>query len=124
MYPASWNTAIKAVKGQDDEAIPTVKLRSLMWRSALLNLAVVLTAFPVMAAAGGPKAMYPALVVLSGISLLIWLVTFAAFYVLSIMRALISLRMFIKEHLHKTRNFHDSSDGGDGLADHYLDGPV
>ena len=118
MYPASWNTAIKAVKGQDDKAIPTLKFRSLMWRSALLNLAVVLTALPVMASVGGPKALVPALEVLSGISLLIWLVTFAAFYVLSIIRALIHICLY------KQQYSHESLDGGDSLADYYLDGPV
>ena len=118
MYLSASNAAIRSVKGQNDDAMPPLKLRSLMWRSALLNLAVVLTALPVMASAGGPKAVVPALGVLAAVSILIWVATFAIFSLWSI------TRIFIRLSLHRPRHPHESSYGVGSLADHYLDGPA
>jgi polyferredoxin len=74
---------VRAVKGQDDNAAFPLKLRSLVWRSSLLNLAVVLTALPVLAFAGGPEPGVPALAV---VSVLIWIATFTAFSLVSMTR--------------------------------------
>jgi hypothetical protein len=54
-------------------------LRSIIRKSALLNLAIVVTSFPVLVMAGGPNAAVPALALMAGISVLIWAATFALF---------------------------------------------
>ncbi|WP_165234337.1 hypothetical protein [Aquisphaera insulae] len=54
-------------------------LGGVVWRSALLNAAIVVTSFPVVAWAGGRDILGPLLVVLGGLSLLIWVATFAVY---------------------------------------------
>jgi hypothetical protein len=58
---------------------PAPSLRKIVRKSALLNVVIVLTSFPVLAYAGGLKAIVPALEIMAGISLLIWIATFALF---------------------------------------------
>jgi hypothetical protein len=58
---------------------PAPSLRSIIRKSALLNVVIVLTSFPVLVFAGGPKAVIPALKIMAGISVLIWTATFALF---------------------------------------------
>jgi hypothetical protein len=59
-------------------------LRSIIRKSALLNLAIVVTSFPVLVMAGGPNAAVPAIVLMAGISVLIWAATFALFPFISL----------------------------------------
>ena len=66
MDPTSISLAIRAVKRQGDGKAAPVKIRGLLWRSGLLNVAIVVTALPVMAYAGGPTAVQPALMVMGG----------------------------------------------------------
>jgi hypothetical protein len=54
-------------------------LRSIIRKSALLNLAIVVTSFPVLVMAGGPNAAVPALALMAGISVMIWTATFALY---------------------------------------------
>jgi hypothetical protein len=58
---------------------PAPSLRNIVRKSALLNAVIVLTSFPVLAFAGGVKAVVPALEIMAGISVLIWTSTFALF---------------------------------------------
>jgi hypothetical protein len=118
MNPTSFHAAIRAVKGSGDNAPPPLRLRSLVWRSALLNLAIVLTAFPVLASAGGPGAVVPALVVMAAISALIWTATFTAFFFLTMVRAFWCLG------LRGVQRRQGRPDARDGLADRWLDDPA
>ena len=56
---------------------PASRLRSIVRKSALLNVVIVLTSSPVLIYAGGPKAVVPTLKIMLGISILIWTSTFA-----------------------------------------------
>ena len=56
---------------------PAPRLRSIVRKSALLNVVIVLTSFPVLVYAGGPKTVVPVLKLMAGISALIWAATFA-----------------------------------------------
>ncbi len=58
---------------------PAPSLRSIVRKSALLNVVIVLTAFPVLVYAGGPKAVVPSLKIMAAVSALIWIATFALF---------------------------------------------
>src|SRR5690348_5486431 len=78
--------AMTVSNGREGDTDAPPRLRNLIRKSALLNLAVVLTAFPVLAAAGGPLAVLPALVVMAAISTIIWIATFAAFSFVSTTR--------------------------------------
>ena len=77
------NTA--AVRGNEDESRPP-KLWSVVKKSLLLNLVIVLTSFPVLVSAGGPLAVVPALAIMAGISLLIWTATFTVYFFLTLPR--------------------------------------
>ncbi|QEH31558.1 hypothetical protein OJF2_00230 [Aquisphaera giovannonii] len=92
-------------------------LRGVIWRSALLNLAVVLTSFPVLVAAGGRDTVVPLMLVLGGISLVIWAATFAVYgfaTLVSVFRAPASSR--------KPRAAGVAASAG--LADRWIDGPA
>jgi hypothetical protein len=63
---------------------PAPSLRRIVRKSALLNLAIVLTSLPVLVYAGGPRALLPALKIMAGISLIIWAATYAVFSFVSL----------------------------------------
>jgi hypothetical protein len=73
------------VRGHEDES-PARGLRSVVRKSALLNVVIVLTSFPVLVAAGGPLAVVPALAIMAGISLVIWTATFTLYFVVTLPR--------------------------------------
>jgi hypothetical protein len=75
--PSPLNTVI--VSGKQAETPVPGRFRSIVRKSALLNVAIVLTSFPVLVYAGGPKAVIPTLEIMAGISVLIWVATFALF---------------------------------------------
>jgi hypothetical protein len=58
---------------------PALSLKSVVRKSALLNLAIVLTSFPVLAFAAGPQALVPILKLMGAITAVIWAATFALF---------------------------------------------
>jgi hypothetical protein len=64
------------IPGKEDEPSAT-SLGSIIRKSAHLNVVIVLTSFPVLVYAGGPKAVIPTLEIMAGISVLIWTSTFA-----------------------------------------------
>ena len=73
------------VTGNEKES-PAPSLRSVVRKSALLNLTIVLTSFPVLVVAGGPRAVVPTLEIMVGISFLIWTTTYALFSFVSLPR--------------------------------------
>jgi hypothetical protein len=70
----------------DENKSPAPSLRSLVRKSALLNVVIVLTSFPVLVLGGGPKAVVPTLAIMAGISVVIWTATFALFSFASLAR--------------------------------------
>jgi hypothetical protein len=93
-----------------------MRLVGLVWRSALLNVAIVLTALPVLAYAGGPDALVPALGVITLVSAVLWVTTFAVFFLVWIIRLVWRQGVRGLEHLHR------GSERKGGLADEWLDG--
>ncbi len=71
---------------RDENESPAPSLRSIVRKSALLNLTIVLTSFPVLVLAGGPQAVVPTLAIMAGISILIWTTTFSLFSFVSLAR--------------------------------------
>jgi hypothetical protein len=105
------------VPGYENES-PALTLRSVVRKSALLNLVSVLTSFPVLIVAGGPKAVVPSLVIMAGISVLIWTATFALFSLGSLLRIFKTPVSSVtwRDPLHPAEEA--------GVADRWLDGPV
>jgi len=67
-----------AIPGQrNDEPAPS--LLAVVRKSALLNLVIVLTSGPVLLFAGGPRAVYATLAIMTGITIVIWTATFALY---------------------------------------------
>ena len=66
------------VPGKDGES-PAPSLRSVAGKSALLNVVIVLTSAPVLIRAGGPKAVGVIVEIMVGITVVIWIATFALF---------------------------------------------
>jgi hypothetical protein len=62
---------------ENDTPPPT--LRSVVRKSALLNIVIVLTSAPVLLFEGGAKGVVVTLEIMAGISVLIWTATFALF---------------------------------------------
>ena len=93
-------------------------LRSIVRKSGLLNLVIVLTSFPVFVVAGGVKAVLPALALMAGLSFVIWTATFTMFSLISLIWIFrppaSSAKMRDPRHLAH----------GVGLADRWLDGPI
>ena len=69
-----------------EEASPTPNLRSIVRKSALLNVVIVLTSCPILIFEGGPKAVAVILEIMAGISILIWTATFALFSLVTLPR--------------------------------------
>jgi uncharacterized protein YybS (DUF2232 family) len=72
-------------RGKEDESTAP-RFRSIVRKSALLNVVIVLTSCPVLVYAGGPKAVVPTLEIMASISVLIWTTTFALFSLVTIPR--------------------------------------
>jgi hypothetical protein len=63
--------------GENESRAPS--LRSVVRKSALLNIVVVLTSAPVLLVEGGPKAIVVTLEIMAGISIVIWTATYALY---------------------------------------------
>lgn len=101
----------------DEQEPPRMSLRSVIRKSALLNVTVILTSFPVLVLAGGPRAILPALAVMIGISFIIWAATYAVFSFVSLARIFRILSSGdVRYHSARPR-------GQAGVADRWLDGP-
>ena len=114
MIPPTLNPVI--VPGNENES-PASSFRSIVRKSALLNLVIVLTSFPVLVFVGGPKAVVPTLAIMAGITFLIWSVTFTLFSFVTLARifwtAISTGKRRDPPHLAKDA----------GVADRWLDGP-
>jgi hypothetical protein len=100
---------------KDRESPAPPNLRTLVWKSALLNLGIILTTLPVLVAAGGPRAIVPTLVIVGAVSAVVWTSTFAIF-------AFVSLyRIFQTQLALGTRTFRNRS-VTTGVDDKWLDG--
>lgn len=93
-------------------------LRSVVRKSVLLNLTIVLTSFPVLVFAGGPAAVIPVLAIMAGISVLIWSTTFALFSFVSL------ARIFWSPATAGNPDGRSRRRPASGLADRWLDEPV
>lgn len=92
-------------------------LRSVVRKSALLNLAIFVTSFPVLIMAGGPNAAVPAIMLMAGISIVIWTATFALF-------PFVSLAAIFRAPVSPTAKPHRPQPTAEaGLADRWLDEP-
>ncbi len=105
------------VPGKEVESA-SPSLRSIVRKSALLNVVIVLTSFPVLVVAGGPKAVVPTLKLMAGISVLIWTATFALFSFVSLARIFRAPVSTVKQS-DRPRPVNDA-----GVADRWLDGSV
>jgi uncharacterized protein YybS (DUF2232 family) len=105
------------VPGSENEP-PAPSLRSIVRKSALLNLVIVLTSCPVLIFEGGQKAVVPILEIMAGISVLIWTATFALFSLATLPRIFRTPASFVTRH-DPTRPAEEA-----GNADHWLDRPV
>jgi len=105
------------VPGNENES-PAPSLRSIVRKSALLNLVIILTSFPVLIFAGGPKAVGPSLAIMAGISVLIWTTTFTLFSLVSLARIFWTPVSSVKRRVPP----HPANEAG--VADRWLDGPV
>ena len=105
------------VSAREDESHAS-SLRSIVRKSALLNVVIVLTSFPVLIYAGGSNAIVVTLEIMAGISVLIWTATFALFSLATFPR------LFRTPVSLVTRR--DSRDPANemGVNDLWLDGPA
>ena len=76
--------------GSDKTQSPAPRLRSVVRKSALLNLTIFVTSFPVLVYEGGPTAVVPALEILAAISVLIWIVTFTLYFFVTLPRLFVT----------------------------------
>jgi hypothetical protein len=102
----------------DGNDYPAPSLRCIVRNSALLNVVIVLTSCPVLLIAGGSNAVYPTLAAMAGISVLIWTVTFALFYLASLPRL---FRKPVSPVIPPDPILLTTEAG---VADRWLDGPV
>jgi hypothetical protein len=114
MSPPTPNSVI--IPGNHDES-PAPSFRRIIRKSALLNLVIVLTPFPVLVTAGGPTAVVPTPAIMAGITLMIWSTTFTLFSCISIGRLLWT--MFSPG----TRRKPPGRARQAGVADRWLDAP-
>jgi hypothetical protein len=105
------------VRGDGDDC-PAPSLRRVVRKSALLNFVIVATSCPVLISAGGPKAVYPTVAIMAGISVLIWTATFALFSFASFPR------IFRAPVSRLTQGDSSLPAEAAGIADRWLDGPA
>jgi hypothetical protein len=115
MNPPSPN--LVNVPDKADES-PAPNLRSVVRKSALLNLVIVLTSCPILIVEGGPKAAVVTLEIMAGISILIWTATFALFSLVTLPRIFRTPVSRVK----RSGSLHPAHEKG--VADRWLDGPA
>lgn len=115
MNPPKVNAAIVP---PDHKEPPAPSLRSVARKSALLNVVIILTSFPVLVSAGGPNALVPTLAIMAGISVLIWTATFALFSFATFLRIFRTLAAPVTQ-----RDLALPADDA-GVADRWLDAPA
>lgn len=114
MKPASSHLSFAKDPSQKGVRIlPAPNLRRLVWKSALLNFGIFLSALPLAWFMGGTKVIAPALGLLLVVSLFVWSATFA-------ISAFLSLCWIFRSQ--NQRRLQPSTNGI-GVADNWLDGP-
>ena len=101
----------------DEDGFPPFRFRGIVRKSALLNVVIVLTSFPVLVVAGGPRAVVPAVAIMAAITAMIWTVTFALVSFISIGQLVWTA--FSAEARRKPPIAARTA----GVGDHWLDGP-
>ena len=107
-----------AIASHDRSISSAPRLRGIVRKSALLNVAIVLTSLPVLLFAGGPQAILPTLAIMVGISFLIWTSTFALFSFVSL------AHLFWSPGSSARGRAMPISTSESGVGDRWLDGPV
>jgi hypothetical protein len=102
---------------ENEDESPRSSFRRTVLKSVLLNAVIVLTSFPVLIYAGGPGALIPSLMIMAGISFLIWTTTFTLLSFVAIGR------IFWTGFSSATRRKPRVRARPVGVADHWLDGP-
>jgi hypothetical protein len=115
MNPPTLKPAI--VAGKENES-PVPNLRSVVRKSALLNVVIVLTSCPILVFEGGPKAVVVTLEIMAGISILIWGATFALFSLVTLPR----LFRTPVSRLKRSDTLNPANEAG--VADRWFDGPA
>ena len=105
------------VYGKDDES-RTPNLRSVVRKSALLNIVIVLTSCPILIFEGGPKAVAVTLEIMAGITILIWVATFALF-------SLVTLPRIFRTPVSRLKRSDTLNPASEmGVADRWIDRPA
>lgn len=93
---------------------------SLVRKSVLLNLGIVVTALPVLALAGNVQTLIPTLVVLGAISVFIWTATFTTVSLVSVAKIFEVQRT----HAATATPAHRNRETTLGVADKWMDSPL
>lgn len=109
-------SSLVIIRGSEDQS-PASRFRRIAYKSALLNAVVVLTSFPVLVLAGGQRAIVPTVIIMAGLTLLIWTATFALFSCVTIGRLLFAT------FSSRSRRKPPVAAQRVGVADRWLDGP-
>ena len=105
------------VAGEENES-PAPNLRSVVRKSALLNVVIVLTSCPILIFEGGPKAVVVTVEIMAGISVVIWAATFALF-------SLVTLPRLFRTPASRVERSDDLGPANEtGVADRCLDRPA
>lgn len=118
MDPKRFHTAKAAPKGQESPRAQPPKSLSLVRKSILLNLGIVVTALPVLSFGGDPRALLTTLMILAAISVLIWTATFATSSFISVSK------IFEAQRTNETGRRHRDPGTEFGVVDEWMDGPL
>ena len=117
MHPKKAGWGFGAKKGDEDDGLfPRMSFRSIVFKTMLLNLGVLLTVLPFMLPGEANRQVLPGLLfVMGGVSALIWILTFVITGL--VMSTGILIRQFAAPVRHGGRK-------RDGIVDHWIDDPV
>jgi hypothetical protein len=109
-------SSLVIIRGSEDQS-PASRFRRIAYKSALLNAVIVVTSFPVLVLAGGTMAVVPSVIIMAGLTLLIWTATFALFSCVAIGRLLWTTFSY------RSRRKPPATAQKVGVTDRWLDGP-
>jgi hypothetical protein len=118
MNRARFRTGRSDRAGREATKVRTPKPLTLVQKSALLNLGVVVTALPVLAFAVEPKAVPLILAILTAISVFIWAATFAVSSFVPL------ARIFRAQAMNGAKPRPRVRAREAGVPDQWMDGPV
>src|SRR4051794_38994096 len=118
MKPTTSYRVIPGMSKQDGTAVPALDVRGLVRKSVLLNVAIILSGLATSACLGGPATFPIAVVLLAGVSLVVWAATFA------FMSSMLLLRVLVSQGRRTPPQSLGHRDGGrGGVGDEWMDGP-